>query len=169
MFMKREWVWATAITIAALSPACNTTDSAGLSPTAPSASSPTDLSAEQTAELTEACAFGSGTVVLVPGPTPPVGAPGTPVTPPTSGTSPGVAPSGPPAPGTQMALGGTIESQTGSCPAITLTIGGKAVRTTATTSFGSGSCSALKQGDQVGALGTAQADGTLAASCVAGF
>jgi hypothetical protein len=176
MVLKRQLVCAT-IAVAALAVACNDTPgSSVLSPTGPSAPrpSPADtsasngLSAEQTAALAEACRFGSGTVVVSPGsgtpPPPPAGSPGT--TPPSSGTSPGGS-AGPAAPETNAALGGALESRTGSCPAITFVLNGKTVRTDAETSFGGGSCASIEHGNLVGVIGTVQGDGSIAASCVA--
>jgi hypothetical protein len=186
MFMKRRFVCGTTFVVAALAAACDRApDSAGLGGTAPSAiggqgsaiSGQGNLTAAQTAALTVACgAFGSGTVTTPGAPppgTPPPGAivagPGD-LGPVGSGgavTTPG-APPGPPAAGTELAIGGTLDNLAGSCPLITFTISGKTVRTNATTSFGSGSCSLLKNSDRVGAVGTTQADGSIVASCVAG-
>jgi hypothetical protein len=166
MRVKQQLVWATAVAAAGLVAACS---GAPEGPTAPSAvGSPAGsaLTEAQTAAVTAECRFGSGNVVINPGAPPPAGPPGTPGTPPTSGTSPG-GPAGPPPPGTQVALGGVLEARDGACPAVTLTISGKTVRTGSTTSFGSGSCSSLKIGDQVGAMGETQGDGSIIASCVA--
>ena len=173
MFVKPQLVWATTVAAATLVAACNGgPESAKQSPTAPSATETSAgnatnaLTETQAAALTASCRFGSGDVVITPGPPPPGESPGTPGTPPSGGTSPGGSPR-PPEPGTQLALGAVMERRAGDCPAITFTIGGRTIRTNVTTSFGGGSCAALENGDQVGAMGTAQADGSIVASCVA--
>lgn len=183
--MKRQLMWATAVMVATLAAACNgAQDSAGLSPTAPSAASGqaagsgglslSGLTAAQAAELTTACGLGSGDRVT--NGTPPAGgAPPGAITGGPGGLGPGdrvtngTPPSGPPAAGTQLAIGGAVEGLSGSCPSATFSINGKTLRTNATTSFGSGSCSSLTNGARVGAMGTAQGDGSVVASCVAGL
>jgi hypothetical protein len=57
----------------------------------------------------------------------------------------------------------------GGCPSLTLTLGGMTVTTNTTTSFAGLSCGSIKSSDRVGAVGTTQADGSVAASCVAGL
>jgi hypothetical protein len=166
MFVKQRLVWALALVLAALTTACSGLESAA-SLTAPSAierSTTSALTDTQAAALAESCRVGSGDVVIAPG-TPP-SSPPPPGTPPQAGSRPGEAP-GPAAPGTQVAVGGTVEDRAGNCPEITLRIGGRNVRIGAATSFGSGSCSSLEKGQLVGAMGTAQADGSIVASCVA--
>jgi hypothetical protein len=64
-------------------------------------------------------------------------------------------------------FGGPIEGVSGSCPSITFTIHGQVVRTDGNTTFANGSCSSVETGGQAGVVGTAEADGSLVASCVA--
>jgi len=179
MFMKRRFVIATTLAVAAFAGACSSADSAGGSPTAASAtgsqasaSNQAGLTAAQSAALSAACGplgTGDGTVTngTPPGTPPPgavIGGPG--------GLGPGdtvttgTPPSGP-EPDAQLAVTGAVEGLAGSCPSISFTVHGKTVRTKATTAFGGGACSSLKSGDRIGAMGTFQADGSILASCVA--
>src|SRR5262249_48462022 len=153
-------------------------DSAGRSPTAPSASQASasnqaGLTAAQSAALSAVCGpLGSGDGTVTSG-TPPTGTP-----PPGAviggpgGLGPGgtvtigTPPSGPTR-GAELANAGAAESLAGSCPSISFTVHGNGVRTNATTAFGRGSCSSLQSGDRIGAVGTLQADGSILASCVA--
>jgi hypothetical protein len=165
MFVKQPSVWASALVLAALTAACSGLESAAAL-TAPSAierSTTSALTDTQAAALAQSCRVGSGDVVIAPGTPPPATSPGTP---PQAGSRPGEGP-GPTAPGTQVAVGGTVEDRAGDCPEITLRIGGRSVRIGAATSFGNGSCSSLGKGDLVGAMGSAQPDGSIVASCVA--
>lgn len=59
---------------------------------------------------------------------------------------------------------GTISSAiTGTCPAISFTVGSTSVTTNASTTFNDTTCAALKQGDQVEVKGTRQANGSVLA------
>jgi hypothetical protein len=179
MFTKRPFVWVP-IAVAMLAAACGAENSAGLSPTSlPSSSSPlfgnsrTGRSSAQQEDVAAACGFqqgGAGGTVTIGGP-PPADAP-----PPSTivggepgiGSGSGLNPPGPPPAGAHVALvGGPIESVTGSCPSITFTIHGNVVRTNGDTTFANASCSSVETGGQVGVVGTAEADGSLVASCVA--
>lgn len=167
MFTKRHL--ATTIVVAAFMAACDDAPSlGGRSPTAPSANSSLasaeQLTQAEAAALSSACGFGSGDDgKVIHGTPPPPGAP-----PPDTVVGPPNNTPGPPPTGAELAIAGDIESLTGSCPAITFAIGrNTVVRATATTSFGSGSCASLKSRARVGAMGTAQADGSILASCVA--
>lgn len=66
---------------------------------------------------------------------------------------------------TETELQGLIAGLTGTCPAITFTIGTKTVTTDASTSFGT-ACSTLKNGTDVEVKGTVQTNGTIKASSV---
>jgi Domain of unknown function (DUF5666) len=163
--MKRL-AWAIPIAVAAFGVACNGTQGSGSrSPAAPSAAndqgSTAGGTAAQAAALSQACGFGDGGDMT--NGTPPPGSP-----PPEDHKGPGgQAPTGPAPPGSQLALTGPAEHVAGSCPAISFTIAGNTVQTNAATSFATGSCSSLKTGAGVGIVGTAQADGSILASCVA--
>jgi hypothetical protein len=61
---------------------------------------------------------------------------------------------------------GPVSGLSGSCPALTFSIGTKTVRTNTSTQFGSSGCAAIKNGVQVAAQGTEQKDGSLVASFV---
>jgi hypothetical protein len=168
MRIRQQLVWAATVAAAGLVAACNGAPNPATGPSALSSiESPasTALTADQAAALVAECGFGSGQVVLAPG-APPAGSPAPPDKAPTSGSSPG-GPAGPPAPGAYVALGGVLEGRGGECPAITFTIGGQRIRTGDTTSFGSGACASLENGDLVGAMGTVQGDGAVVATCVA--
>jgi len=67
---------------------------------------------------------------------------------------------------TEVGVSGAVSSLTGTCPTLSFTVGGKTIKTTASTSWGDKKCSDLKSGDQVGVAGTAQADGSILASKV---
>jgi hypothetical protein len=116
-----------------------------------------------------------GGIVVTAGSGPPPGAP--PPPPITGGQSDGPVTSGPgdagthgtPAEGAQVVLVGQVDSVAGSCPSLTLTMGGVTVRTDATTSFSGAACDSIRGSDRIGAFGTNQADGSVAASCVAGL
>jgi hypothetical protein len=173
---RTKFVYATLIAAASIAAACNQSDPS--SPTSPtsreesSTSLTSGLTAAQTAELSVACG-GFGTGDRITNGTPPT-------TPPPartiSGPGPGV-PEGPglitgprtgaPQAGDQVALFGSVEGLGGSCPSLSFSINGKTVRTTGTTSFGRGACADLSAGSRAGAIGTAQADGSVSASCVA--
>lgn len=154
MLMKRQLVWATALAVAGLAGACNSAqDSAGLSPTVPSAnsaqasasSSQAGLTPAEAGELSATCtAFGSGERVTN-GTPPPGGAPPDATTGPPGGLGPGdrvtigTPPPGP-TPGSTLAVGGLVNGLSGSCPAVTFSMNGTIVRTDSSTSFGSGLC-----------------------------
>jgi hypothetical protein len=61
---------------------------------------------------------------------------------------------------------GTLASIGGTCPALTLSVDGKAVVTAASTEFAKAACGDLKAGMLVEVKGTTQSDGSIAASRV---
>jgi hypothetical protein len=61
-------------------------------------------------------------------------------------------------------VSGPITASTGTCPALTLTVGTTIVKTTAATVFHDGACSALRVGTVVESNGMRQSDGSLLAS-----
>ena len=63
-------------------------------------------------------------------------------------------------------VSGAITASTGTCPALTLTVGTTTVKTTAATVFHDAVCTALPVGTMIEAKGTKQADGSLLASSI---
>lgn len=61
---------------------------------------------------------------------------------------------------------GTVSALTGACPAITFNLDGKVVVTNAATIYGDKTCADIKNDLKAGALGTAQADGSILAKVV---
>ena len=61
---------------------------------------------------------------------------------------------------------GTISGFGGTCPAVSFKLEAKVIKTDASTSFGDGKCSDLKDGVKVGVSGTVQADGSILAKQV---
>src|SRR5262249_49590819 len=125
----------------------------------------------QTAAVAAACGLSQGdggTVISNPGgdPLPP---PPPPTTGEVGGGPSGLTPPGPAPVGADLVLVGQVASVAGSCPGLTLALGMTTVRTSAATSFPSGSCSSIRANDRIGAVGVNQADGTIAASCVTRF
>ena len=78
------------------------------------------------------------------------------------------APSAPSAPsansGNQAELSGIVQTSTGACPALRLTVNGKVVTTSAATEFHDGACTDVRAGANVEVKGTAEADGRITAS-----
>lgn len=68
--------------------------------------------------------------------------------------------------GNQAEVEGSLGTITGTCPAISTTVGTTKVTTTASTSFGEGGCAALKAGMKVQVTGTRNADGSITATKV---
>lgn len=58
---------------------------------------------------------------------------------------------------------GTVSAVTGACPAIAFTVEAKRVKTDGTTKYGGKACADVKVGVKVGAVGIAQADGSILA------
>jgi hypothetical protein len=58
---------------------------------------------------------------------------------------------------------GTIAGVSGTCPALSFTLDGKAVKTDAKTMFDQSACADVKNGAKAGAVGTTQTDGSLLA------
>lgn len=67
---------------------------------------------------------------------------------------------------TATTVTGTVSALAGTCPSLSFSLGGKTVKTDASTSFGDGGCAAVKNGVTAGAQGTAQADGSILAKAV---
>jgi len=167
MRMKRLMLWTAAVAVAGVAAACSGSEnSPGFSPTPASGngSSSNAASAAATAKVASACGFSQDGNVTVG--VPPTGADPGPTTS-TGSQSGGADPNNPPPAGAEVMLVGPIGSVTGTCPALTLTLAGKAMRTTAATSFPSGSCDSIRSGGAIGAVGMAQADGSISARCVA--
>jgi hypothetical protein len=61
---------------------------------------------------------------------------------------------------------GTVAALTGTCPAITFTVGTTKVTTSSTTTFKDGVCTGIANGTKVEVKGTLQTDGSIAASSV---
>jgi hypothetical protein len=70
-----------------------------------------------------------------------------------------------PEPG-EIQFSGTVSAVDGGCPAVTLTVAGKKVTTSGATEFAKAACGDIKIGATVEVKGTAQADGSVAASRV---
>lgn len=68
--------------------------------------------------------------------------------------------------GGEFEIEGSLGGLTGTCPAITFSVNGFKVLTSASTEFKDVSCSALKSGDRVDVKGTRQADGSVLATRV---
>ena len=109
----------------------------------------------------------------VPTPTPaPTPAPPPPPTPtPTPAPTPAPpapdpTPAPPPPPLPQIDLSGRASAVHGTCPALTFTLSGHVVRTSASTAFANGPCKDLKNDTQIAVHGTLQTDGSVDASKV---
>ena len=165
-----------AIAVAVVCAACNSASNAsGFSPTAPSSANRSTADVAGSGDVaTAACGVtvstDGGTISVgsgngVPPGEPPDGGPTTSTGPDSGGvhTSPGGAP---PPPGAQVFLTGTVQSVGGSCPSLVLGMGPANAITSETTLF-EGACGSIKVGDRIGVSGTSQADGSVAASCVA--
>jgi len=61
---------------------------------------------------------------------------------------------------------GEVSGLSGTCLTVTFTVGGKTIRTNASTVFSNGACTDVKNGVHVGVRGTAQQDGSLLAVAV---
>lgn len=180
MFTKPRGSWAMTIASAALAVGCTGVVDPN-SPTGPSASNPqAEASAALLGQTSEAATFslpcgavGSGGKVTNGTPKRTRGAPpADAITGGPGGLGPGdrVTNGTPPSgstPGAALGVSGSVTGLSGSCPSISFSVNGKAVRTSGDTSFPGGSCAALKAGDGVGVFGSTQADGSIAATCVA--
>ncbi len=69
----------------------------------------------------------------------------------------------PPPPPPPVTVTGTVSAVTGACPAIAFTVEAKRVKTDGTTKYGGKACADVKVGVKVGAVGIAQADGSILA------
>ena len=78
--------------------------------------------------------------------------------------TPPPAPTPTPAPNPDVTLKGDIAGLTGTCPALSMTVGGAAVKTGSATVFNAKTCAELKNGDTVYAIGPKQSDGSVLAS-----
>jgi hypothetical protein len=164
-----------AIAVAVVSTACDKTPNASsFSPTAPSSANRSAANDAGSAEPgAAACGLAvttDGGMISVMNGTPPGDPPpgGGPVT--STGSDAGglvTSPGGPPPTGGQVMLNGIVQDVSGTCPSLVLGMGHSTVITSATTAFEIGACSSIKAGDRVGVAGTAQADGSVVASCVA--
>ncbi len=72
----------------------------------------------------------------------------------------------PPPPPPPVMVSGTISGLSGTCPAVTFTVAGKKVVTSAATTWGDLKCADLKGDSKVIAIGPAQADGSVLATGV---
>jgi hypothetical protein len=72
----------------------------------------------------------------------------------------------PPPPPQTTQLSGTLSGLSGSCPAVSFTVGGKAVTTTSATAFVGNACKDLKNGKGVTVTGTVQVNGSVIATTV---
>jgi hypothetical protein len=74
----------------------------------------------------------------------------------------------PPAPvpptATSVTIAGTIHNLVAGCPILTFTLETKTIKTSAATSFGSGTCAALANDMRVTVVGTTQGDGSVLAT-----
>lgn len=68
--------------------------------------------------------------------------------------------------GGEFEIEGAAGGVNGTCPAVTFSVNGFTIKTSAATTFDGGACAALKSGDKVTVQGTRQADGTVAATKV---
>jgi hypothetical protein len=68
-----------------------------------------------------------------------------------------------------MSLAGAVGSVAGSCPSLTLQFGPTTVTTGASTTFAGVACGSIKRNDRLGVVGTTQAGGAVAASCITGL
>jgi len=174
--MNKLILWAAAIAVACAATACS--DSVN-SPSVPSSgqsgnsnpnSSNAATDAAVRAQLASACGLsqdGDGTISHGPGA--PTGGDGGPSTSTGNEDGPGLTPGGPAPAGAQAVLAGQVSAVAGSCPALTLTLNATSVRTSAATSYPGGSCDSIRRSNRIGAVGTVQADGAVAASCVTGY
>ena len=64
----------------------------------------------------------------------------------------------------EIELEGTMSGLTGTCPALSFSVGSRKVATNASTSFDKTACSAFRSGDRVQVKGTARADGSVLAT-----
>lgn len=65
-----------------------------------------------------------------------------------------------------VSVTGTVSALSGACPTLKFTVSGKSVTTAAATVWTGGKCADLKVDAKVGAIGVAQADGSIAATAV---
>lgn len=65
---------------------------------------------------------------------------------------------------TSVTITGTIHGLVAGCPILTFTLEGKTIKTSAATSFGSGTCAALANDMRVTVVGTTQGDGSVLAT-----
>ena len=63
-------------------------------------------------------------------------------------------------------IGGAVSALTGSCPAVTFALEGKAIAASASTHYDGGACSDLKNGVRVKVAGATQANGSIAAQTI---
>jgi hypothetical protein len=163
--MRTLCLWMGTVVVAAAAVACST---AGKSPSAPSASSNSSSSggalSPSQQQAAAACGVNLGNTTVG---NPPAG--GTPT------TQPGVPGQGPVTIGPggggeapQVVFTGEVTAASGQYPSMTLTIGPQIVRTTSATSFHNVSGS-IATGTRLGAVGTIQADQSIAATCVTGL
>src|SRR5215471_5173476 len=82
-----------------------------------------------------------------------------PVTPP-----PPPPPPPPPSPPEDVTLNGVLAGMSGTCPVLSMTVAGTAVKTNASTVFNNRTCAELRNGDTVYAAGPRQSDGSVLAS-----
>jgi len=80
--------------------------------------------------------------------------------------APDPAPAPPPPPLPQIDLSGKVSGVHGTCPALTFTLRGHTVRTSAATTFSAGPCKYLKNDVNISVHGTLQSDGSVDASNV---
>ncbi|MCX6552390.1 MAG: DUF5666 domain-containing protein [Acidobacteria bacterium] len=129
-----------AVLVAACAAACN--DSSGTS----SLTAPSSLSSNSSSATTSGAATtptGSGTPGQGGGP----GGPGQP----------------PPLPEGMKGAHGEIGGLSGTCPSLSFTLEGTTFRTNGSTQFIGGTCEGVKSGEQAGAMGTPQDDGSVLA------
>jgi hypothetical protein len=173
--MKRQLYWAAAIAVAGLTAACGGAASSSSAPGPSEEGSPNSGSPRRSGNaladrVAASCGIsqppGDGDRVSAgPGSPPPDGGDGGSLEWTEGGDDPGLSTDGP-VTGSAGTLIGQLDSLQGSCPSLRLTFGAKTVTTDAETSFAGVSCQSIKRTDRIGAVGTNQADGTLAASCV---
>jgi hypothetical protein len=94
-----------------------------------------------------------------PPPTPPPPTPAPPTPPPPTPTPPPA----PPPPGGDVELSGRIQTLSGACPNMRITLPGSVITTNKDTKFRRGSCDDLESGDRVDVKGRRQADGSVLA------
>jgi hypothetical protein len=72
----------------------------------------------------------------------------------------------PPPPPPAVTVTGTVSGLSGTCPTVTFTVEGKAIKTSAATGYGDRTCADVKNDAKIGVMGTAQADGSILATQV---